>query len=496
MRNDKDKKYLYTEFAMIAFVLLCLSSIASKSEIWFDESFTINLVRKPLTELIRLTGLDVHPPLYYLAVKLCVSLFGESSFSLYLPSILCYAALLLVTAVFFYHYFSAETSLFVTAAFCALPNMLRYAVQLRMYSMAMLFVTVSFYLVYILLHRLTSGFTGKWYGILAALAVSNVLAAYTHYFAGVAAVGISFFLLAGLLFRRENRKKSFLIWCGYCVFMLLLYLPWLPKLFGQMSAIHGNYWIAPLTEGSLHTYPEILFAMPETPSGAWYRELLIALWLTGFFLFTARFTKTLKKGWLLGCYLVTIFWFALGIGYSVLGTPILCDRYLVVLLPLLWLPVLCSHAETFLGQSPVLAKPSGLIPILTFLLFSLCFVQNYEDLYEQYASSYQNELKEYVNTNASEDDIFFHFYIQDLSVCEAWFPHHEQYILNGSDAGQAFHYWPDLTGCQIVDSTEELKDFSDNIWCMNGSFLTQFEEMGFSIETVPLGDRELYRIYR
>lgn len=157
MRDLKEKRYLSVSFVVTAFTLLCLISIASKFSIWFDESFTVNLIRKPFSEVIRLTALDVHPPLYYLAVKSCTILFGESVFSLYLTSVLCYGVFLAATALFFHRFFSGEISFFVTVAFCCVPNMLRYAVQLRMYSMAMLFVTLSFYLTYIIWNDLGGG---------------------------------------------------------------------------------------------------------------------------------------------------------------------------------------------------------------------------------------------------------------------------------------------------------------------------------------------------
>lgn len=264
--------------------------------------------------------------------------------------------------------------------------------------------------------------------------------------------------------------------------MLVLYLPWLFVLFRQMAAIDGDYWISPITEASLHTYPEMLFGAPSE----WCRELLIVFYLIGFFRFLIKYTADQRNIWSMGCYGVAAFWFALGIGYSVARTTILNSRYLVVLLPLLWIPVLLSCAESAYKY----VRPAA------YILLTLCFVQNYEELYEEYADSYWCELRDYIAANASEEDVFFHFYIQDLSVCEAFFPEREQYILDGADSGEAFHYWPELTGCGILDSAQELADCPSNIWCLNGSWLAQFEDMGFLIETIPLGSQELYRIYR
>lgn len=483
MFSTKTKKYLLVQFLLIGMVLASLFLIATKCYIWFDESFTINLVRKKVPDLIRLTAMDVHPPLYYLAVRLCVVLFGENIFSFYLTSILCYGALLVATSLFFCRYFSPEASFLVTAAFCAIPSMLMMGpLQLRMYSMAMLFVTVSFYLAYIVVYHLSSMNYGRSRRYLFLLALSNVLAAYTHYFAGVAAAAISFFLLIVFLWKKGRRKKMFLTWCLYCGGMIVLYLPWLPVLFRQMSAINGDYWIAPFTLDSLSSYWNLLFNMQPKA----LRLLLIAFYLIGLFLFFLRFKRDGKNIWMLGCYVVILLWFAFGIGYSCIRTPILIDRYLLTLLPLAWLPVLFGY--TRLSSKPVLGA--------ALLLLTVCFVYNYKASYQERATYSQKGLRDYIAANASEKDIFLHFYIQDLSICEAYFPEMEHYVMDYADDGQAFRYWPLLVDCHELSSADELPDTDANIWCLNDSCIPIFEEMGYQVDYVKAGAQTFFQIHK
>ena len=51
-------------------VFLCFSD-----DIWYDELFTMGLAGQSFGELISVTARDVHPPLYYMIVKLFLMLF-------------------------------------------------------------------------------------------------------------------------------------------------------------------------------------------------------------------------------------------------------------------------------------------------------------------------------------------------------------------------------------------------------------------------------------
>ena len=157
MNLKSARKLILVECSIILFVFICLVPIISKPCIWFDESFTINLARRPFSELFRIASLDVHPPLYYLIVKLFITFFGDSLIVFHLPSMLSFLVLVLISVLFFNRYFTVELALIYTTVLCSVPNMLLYALQLRMYSMAMLFVTAGFYLIYMIMLQYQEG---------------------------------------------------------------------------------------------------------------------------------------------------------------------------------------------------------------------------------------------------------------------------------------------------------------------------------------------------
>lgn len=483
MKEIENKKYLLVEFSMIALMLICLLPVISKPNIWFDESFTIDLVREPVSRIFYITSLDVHPPLYYLVTKLFITVFGDSIFVFHLPALFFYLGLLIISALFFNRYFSAQLSLLVTAALCSTPNMIRYALQLRSYSLSMLLVTGSFYMTYIMMKKYSKETAWKFkflWKYWVALAVINVAAAYTHSFSGLAAVSISFYLLGYMLYK-ERHLRVMLPWLVYCIIMFVLYLPWFPTFLKQIQSIEGNFWIGPITEAAIHAYPDMLFFMPSNT----LRKLLIVTFLIGCFLILRYYSKNTQHCWVAGCFVVFLFWLSFGVGYSLCRTPILTDRYLVIFLPLLWVPPLYGIA---------ISKKEYLIAGAAFVLV-LCFVDNYEEQYDNYATSYNIPLLNTIETYAQPDDIFFHFYYEDLFIYEAYFPEYDHYVLNSALENRAPYYIA-LTHGHTIEGLESLEDFSANIWCSNGDWISSFEQLGYEIEPFDLGSAYVYRLYK
>jgi uncharacterized membrane protein len=49
-----------------------------EKNLWLDEAASWDLATSSIARLIALTAADIHPPLYYLALKLWVWIFGDS----------------------------------------------------------------------------------------------------------------------------------------------------------------------------------------------------------------------------------------------------------------------------------------------------------------------------------------------------------------------------------------------------------------------------------
>ena len=107
-RQVTDKYRLLIIVALVVVYLVVTVQLARAKLIWTDEFFTLYLSRLSLRELwsALLTGGDQHPPPFYLAHHFFLSLFGEQSWALRLPSILGF--LLMMVCV--YRFVAKRTS--------------------------------------------------------------------------------------------------------------------------------------------------------------------------------------------------------------------------------------------------------------------------------------------------------------------------------------------------------------------------------------------------
>jgi hypothetical protein len=113
-----------------------------------------------------------------------------------------------------------------------MPGALTYNVEVRMYSWAFLFVTMSFWYGYEILSKPT-GFA--WF----MFAVNGLLAAYTHYYALVPVAIVTLGVFAALTARSRRNIRPCLI-CG--VAMIAGYAPWINTLLGAFGRSVENWW--------------------------------------------------------------------------------------------------------------------------------------------------------------------------------------------------------------------------------------------------------------
>lgn len=218
-------------------VPLIYLSLSLNDSVWTDEAFTMVLLRQDFSGITQGTIADVHPPLYYYIAKLFTMVFGYSVPAVKLATILPVLLTCLLVTGFFHRYFPDcfHSLSFVSVAligFC--PVAFSMNVEIRMYSWALLFVTLSGLCAYALWKNPSSKIA------LLVFILSGVCAAYTHYYCVVSECFIYLFLIVALL------KKSLHNWkqCAvFCLATVLLYAPWLPVFAQQFSQVRTGWWL-------------------------------------------------------------------------------------------------------------------------------------------------------------------------------------------------------------------------------------------------------------
>lgn len=319
-------------------VFLCFCN-----DIWYDELFTMGLANQSLSDLISMTARDVHPPLYYLFVKLSLIASGAFGGSVNqvvvakLVSVLPFFMCLIYGVTVVRKNFGWLTAGLFSFLLITMPNVAGYIVEVRMYGFALLFVTGAMLHSYLLLKK--NG-NGNW----IALAAFSLAACYTHYFACVAACMVFLSLLVGLL--REGRwkhsRKAFLLSTLFCV---AGYLPWLLTVVtSQVGNVSQNYWIQPLSIRTLGGC--IKFLLKPAFRNEMANILLTVLLFLSFGAFVLLAMKCYlqtqgkereRAGFAIGCIGVLMGLVCFGFVVSFVIRPIFVYRYMLPAVGVFWL---------------------------------------------------------------------------------------------------------------------------------------------------------------
>lgn len=218
-------------YAVVVFVI-CLSRIFDNS-FWADECYSIGLIRMSFSEMIYETGKDVHPPLYYIILKLLSSILGEKGYVFHLVSVIPVGLALLFCIKKVYKRWGAlAAGLFISLIFF-LDNAILFSVEVRMYSWANFFVLISYYWIYEIIQNNRKRDWGYFW-------LFSMAAAYTHYYALIAVAFLYIMLIVYSIWRKKGLWKRVLC---ICVLAVLCYLPWLFALLSSFGRTADNWWV-------------------------------------------------------------------------------------------------------------------------------------------------------------------------------------------------------------------------------------------------------------
>lgn len=222
LNNDDPAAPLATPYSLVLFALTAGLFIAARlwgltaSCLWFDEIFSVHAARHEWSRLPGFVAADIiHPPLFYALLKVWISIGGESLVWLRL-----FPALTGIAVIVPFFLLCRELRLGATEIKLALLLMavngylIKYAQEVRMYSLLLLFAVWSLWLFTRFFNAPTKS-TKQ----LLALFVLNLLLVYTHYY-GWLVITAELALL--LLWRRDKLADFFIA----VAVLLLCFSPW------------------------------------------------------------------------------------------------------------------------------------------------------------------------------------------------------------------------------------------------------------------------------
>lgn len=441
---------------------------------WGDEAFTINLVSTSFSNMIQITAADVHPPFYYIIVRLFADLFGYSGFIYHLVSLLPFGMILILSLTIIWKWFGKESSILLITFSSLLTESIKMNVEVRMYTWASLFVLIAYLSLYEILS--TNRKRGWMIFVIASLA-----AAYTHYYCLISVAFFYIVLILVSIFRKNLMLKSMILACSFTV---LAYIPWLFIIFSTFQSSIDNFW----QTGVMELWPcfEYLFLSKFSLILFILFVISLILWFIKELGLKQFFRKEINKIviseksiWVFAGILSIIGTIFVGIMLSIFVRPMFIPRYLFPISVAAWI-VFGICISNIKGKNIVLA-----------LIVFLVLYSGIPEYYETYTLEKQSNVQlektlELTVPNIEKDDII----ITDTI----------HIIWTISDL-----YYPDVP-CESIHSLLELLDKDITFWCilsegLNEELETELNNKGFKIETVitdgVLGTHpvSVYRIY-
>ncbi len=299
--------------------------------IWLDEATSLFLARQSVFDVVAWTARDIHPPLYYLLLHFWRVL-GESEMALRSLSALAGAASVAVLYGLGRRLFDGRTGAVAALLLALAPLHVWYSQQARMYTWLGLWMVLAAYLLVLALEEQKIGY---W----LALAVVNALALYTHYYTvfGLLVQG----LFALYLSWRTGRWRGLSWAAGMMAFSVLLFAPWLPTMYFQVST-GGGGWVARAGTPGLRAFLDTLIGFTVgNVRGAypvwmrWAAYLLFAalcLWaVAGGVRAAMQGNRREEKGLTFALIYLVV---PLAVAWLISqAKPLYADRYLLVFLP-------------------------------------------------------------------------------------------------------------------------------------------------------------------
>lgn len=336
-QNSFTERIVSIFFIMLSAITLyvCIKSSVG-DDIWFDEVFSMNFLKKGYGEIAELTAADVHPPFYYWYLKafhdfLKVIFQGTSSVVLAkMASVLPFLGIWGYAFTLIRKRMGLLTMSVFLFFISTMPQISNYTVEIRMYALAMFMITAAFLHSYEIILE-----DRKIHWIL--FSIYGILTAYTQYYACVAIVAVYIALFVYFVSRKHKKQVMRLLVCAGI--SVLVYLPWIPSFISQLQAVSSSYWIQPLTFRSIFGCMKYVF-LPISFSIT--KNYVLAVMMIGIFalcfLYGIWKEKNPQVRYLLLCgVFIPVFTAFIGFVCSALKRPIFVYRYLISGLGAMWL---------------------------------------------------------------------------------------------------------------------------------------------------------------
>lgn len=338
------KKYIgYGLLLLSLFILILVISQGFGVDIWYDEVFSMGMAKAGYKDIIKITANDVHPPLYYFYLKFIVDSIHlfiptmESAVIAKMASVLPMVLLFVIGVTQIRRKFGVFMMGIYLFLIVSMPQINTYMLEIRMYSLTMLFMIIAFLAG---LKLITNDGDSRLTWVI--FTVMGICMAYTQYYACIAIIALYFVLLVFFLYKKKKKEMFYL---GIAALVSVLsYLPWIPHLLYQMQKVNSGYWIQPMTLRSILGCVKFIY-LPTSLNGNMNYLSAVFMIAATFIVGVGYIVKTHHKRSKEEQYLfftglaIPAFVVISGFILSILNRPIFTYRYLIPCMSVYWFSV-------------------------------------------------------------------------------------------------------------------------------------------------------------
>ena len=502
---QKEKIAKYSHIAIIILGIIFISIPIFHQNIWLDESYTLGIVSKSFSDIWNIGSNDVHPILYYWMLHIIYLIFGSNIYIYRIFSMIPVAILAILGYTHIKKDFGEKVGFLFSFLTLFLPISCVYSGEIRMYTWAMLFVSIMSIYAYRIYRQVKNNERKIKIKNWAIFGVFSLASCYTHYY-GLATAGvINVLLFIYLIIKsikehkkdRTNKIYTFDLKCFTitAVIQIILYLPWfMVAVVKQIEGMSNGFWIpGPSLAGFLQIFTfqftgnlDILF-ISEPIAIAF--GVLISIYAIYSIIRAIKENKKKKEKYTN----IAGFW-AIGIYFIVM----VCILIISIIKPILYARYFLNLTGLFIFFLAFFMAKGGrkiLTTILSIVILIVSMYINYNVSKMNYDQSNTKPL-EYVKQDLQEGDIIlfgnegsgFVLSMQLIDVPNCFY---DREHWNVEPAYEAFG-----KGMLTIKTLEPLDDYEGRIWIINAGSYAIYDEFvqRYGEENIKLIKREGFSV--
>jgi len=457
-----DKKDIF-HIGIIIVGILFLAIPIFHSNLWFDESYSVGIANHSFQEIWEIGSHDVHPILYYWILHIMNLIFGNCMIAYRIFSWICACAVGILGFTHIRKDFGKKVGILFSFFSLFLPVITIYAGEIRMYTFAMLVVS----LMCIYAYRIYKNEGQKQIKNWILFAIFSLASAYTHYYGLMVAGIVNLIMFTHYVKKVWKTKeinyemKAFIV---SAIVQIIVYLPWLIAFVMQMSQVSKGFWISFTFPGTIIELFTFQFAGGMEYSKKMYAILfasIIIIYLIYLAIKNKKNKGKIEKEETLLIKLSLGTYFAVIIGAClaslILRTSIINARYL-----------LCVTGVFLFFLAYYLAKRGNKYIIAG--ICALCVIMGIGIEVKLCKDNYDNSNQQpftYLKENIQEGDAFLSVNELNAFILVTNFPENTFYFWDESDWNVEEAYKAFGKRMQGIENLDEIKEVTGRIWVLD-----------------------------